>query len=111
MPEPRTDLCPACGGDGKVFRMTDSSFGWTGPTHEWRACHACGGRGVLGYISISKEGADLIAENTALRAAIDAAIADLRGRHKDGEGRCLFDWADWPCPDALLADRLEASRG
>jgi uncharacterized C2H2 Zn-finger protein len=50
--------CPVCNGEGKVFRMTDSyravvaeangnSFGWTGPTHEWRTCHACGGSGLI----------------------------------------------------------------
>jgi DnaJ-class molecular chaperone len=53
-----SEACPVCNGEGRVYRMTGSyeamvaqaaggSFGWTGPTHEWRPCRACAGRGVL----------------------------------------------------------------
>lgn len=51
-------LCPSCHGERRVFRMTPSyeamvaqaaggSFGWTGPTHEWRTCPLCKGSGLL----------------------------------------------------------------
>lgn len=50
--------CPVCDGEGRVYRMTSAyemvatqasggTFGWTGQTHEWRECRACGGSGLL----------------------------------------------------------------
>ena len=49
--------CPVCQGEGSVYRMTRAyqamataatgGFGWTGQTHEWRACHPCNGTGLL----------------------------------------------------------------
>jgi len=55
---PITQACPVCLGEGRVYRMTASyeamatnasggSFGWTGPTHEWRTCRVCDGKGIL----------------------------------------------------------------
>jgi len=54
----RIVMCPVCLGEGRVYRMTAAyeataaaaaggSFGWTGPTHEWRSCKPCLGQGVF----------------------------------------------------------------
>jgi len=50
-------LCPMCNGEGRVYRWTPAyeaaateaggrSFSWTGPTHEWRTCRICDGKGI-----------------------------------------------------------------
>lgn len=90
--------CPVCGGEGRVYRMTTayetmatqaagSSFGWTGQTHEWRTCHACGGSGLLPAV--------LLRDTPEDRERLAAVIHKRWHRFPDEAGRLA---------DAILAE-------
>ena len=41
----KIEICPICGGVGKVYSLGKSANSTDDLGYEWRVCHGCGGKG------------------------------------------------------------------